>query len=285
MKSDRRRFLTGACALMGSVALPGLARAAPELELQQPGALRIAVYAGYTPWSSEGKGIDIDLGKALAAQLSLRAEFAEFPADEDMNDDLRNMVWKGHYLGHRPGDVMLHVPVDRNLAARNDKVSIFAPYHLEQMAIARNPARVPAVSGSAAIGLEPFTREKIGAEVDTHGSDFLLQVMNGRLRGNVVHYRTIPLAVAGIAADEVSAVIGTRTELESAASGKTGIVVEPLNLRELRVNSWPLGMAVKAEHSALQDALAGALAQLQRSGALADIFARHGATHLTPPAA
>ena len=41
---------------------------------------------------------------------------------EDMNDDLRNMVWKGHYLGTQPSDVMMHVPVDEHLAKANDKV-------------------------------------------------------------------------------------------------------------------------------------------------------------------
>ena len=44
-----------------------------------------------------------------------------------MNDDLRNMVWKGHYLGAQPSDVMMHVPVDEHLARANDKVRIFGP--------------------------------------------------------------------------------------------------------------------------------------------------------------
>ena len=46
--------------------------------------------------------------------------------DENMNDDLRNMVWKGHYLGYGPADVMLHVPVDNRLMAENDKVQFDA---------------------------------------------------------------------------------------------------------------------------------------------------------------
>lgn len=281
MRNDRRHFLIGTGALLAGVALPARAAAA-ELELQQAGALRIAVYADFPPWSVKGKGIDIALGKALATQLGLRAEFAEFPADEDMNDDLRNMVWRGHYLGTRPGDVMLHVPVDVNLAASNDKVSIFGPYHLETIAIARNPARVPRIAGSAANAFEVFTREKIGAEVDTHGSDFLLHVLNGRLRDNVSHFRTIALAAEALKAGEVAAVIGTRTELEAALGTAPEMAIDSLQMPELRVSGWPLGMAVKAENTALAAALGKALGEIQRSGELARIFADHGAVHRTP---
>ncbi|AWI81788.1 ABC transporter substrate-binding protein [Parazoarcus communis] len=281
MKNERRHFLLSAGAMLVAAALPAHAAAA-ELELQQPGALRIAVYANYPPWSDKGQGIDIALGRALAARLGLRAEFAEFPADEDMSDDLRNMVWKGHYLGMRPGDVMLHVPVDRNFAANNDKVAIFAPYHLETMAIARNSARIPAIAGSAANAFEVFTRERIGAELDTHGSDFMLHVLNGRLRDQVTHYRSIPFAAAGLKAGEVAAVIGTRTELEVAFKDAPGVAIDSLQMPELRVTGWPLGMAVKADHPALAAALGDALAELQRSGELGRIFSENGSTHRLP---
>ncbi|MFO1328447.1 MAG: hypothetical protein U1F56_13900 [Rubrivivax sp.] len=43
-----------------------------------------------------------------------------------MNDDLRNMVWRGHYLGFGPADVLMHVPVNRPLM-ENPRVEIFAP--------------------------------------------------------------------------------------------------------------------------------------------------------------
>ena len=121
MKTDRRRFLLAAGALAVLAASPARAAAA-ELELQQPGTLRVAVYANFAPWSTAGKGIDIALGRALAERLGLQPQVVEFPADENMNDDLRNMVWRGHYLGHKPGDVMLHVPVDPRFAALNKQI-------------------------------------------------------------------------------------------------------------------------------------------------------------------
>lgn len=285
MSTDRRRLLIGAAALLVQAALPGAARAIASdrpPETQQAGTLRIAVYADFAPYSRKGKGIDIALGQALADKLGLRAEFVEFPPGEDMNDDLRNMVWRGHYLGTRPADVMLHVPVDANFAAHNDKVRILGPYHLETIAVARDPARVPPVAGSAAAGLEAFTRETIGAEIDSHASDFLLHVLNGRLRENVRHFRTPALAVEALKRGEIAAVLGTHTELEAALAGTERFSLERVALPELRVTQWPLGMAVKSESRQLAEALGHAVAELQRSGELARLFAGHGVSLHTP---
>ena len=281
MKTDRRRFLLTAGALAVLAASPARAAAA-ELELQQPGTLRVAVYANFAPWSSAGKGIETALGRALAERLGLQPQVVEFPADENMNDDLRNMVWRGHYLGHKPGDVMLHVPVDPRFAAANKQVKIFGPYHLETIALARLPERVPAPGGSADASFGVFEQERIGAELDSHASDFLRHILGGRLQPNVTHFRSVGEAVAAMKRGEVAAVMASRSELEAALGGDAAIALDTLSMPELRVNSWPLGMAVKADHAALEQALSGALAELQRSGELTKIFAAHGVSHRTP---
>ncbi|KON79373.1 transporter substrate-binding domain-containing protein [Azoarcus sp. PA01] len=280
MRSERRRFLLAAGALLAGTLLP--THAVAQLELQQADTLRIAVYADFAPYSARGKGIDVAVAQALAERLGLRAEFVQFAADEDMNDDLRNMVWRGHYLGTRPADVMMHVPVDAQFAARNDKVQIIAPYHRETMALARDGARVPLPAGSAANALEVFTREKIGAELDTHASDFLLNVLNGRLRDNVVHFRSVADATAAMTRGEVSAVLAPRSQLEAALPERGRFELDALALPEMRVSTWPLGMAVKAESRELAAALASAIAELHRSGELGRIFAAHGVTHQSP---
>ena len=288
MKNNpRRQFLLGLGALAAASALPGFAAAQSQLELHRPGMLRIAVYADFPPYSMNGKGVEIELGKALAARLDLLPDIVEFVADEDMGDDLRNMVWRGHWrgtqnMGHSPADVMLHVPVNQYFASRNSRVKIFGPYHLESMAIARNPDKVPAPHGSAVATFEPFLTEKIGAEVDTHGSDFLLHVLEGRLRQNVVHYNTIPKAVEALRQGEVGAVLSTRTQLEGALNGVDGFAIDTLNLPEMRIAAWPLGMAVRAESTELAAALAAALEDLQRSGEVDRIFAEHGLTNRRP---
>ena len=280
MKNDRRLWLKGLAALPLAASLP--ARADALARIRQQGRLRVAVYKDFAPYSlAGGKGIDADLGRALAARLGVAADIVAYTADEDMSDDLRNMVWKGHYLGTQPADVMLHVPVDRKLAAANDKVRIFAPYHRETLALARHPGRVaqPA-QGSAAVALEVFTREKIGVETATLADAFLLSVLNGRLREQVVHFKSVGAAAAALADGQIAAVLAPRGELEAAVAGRSELVLDVFRLPELPTDGWPLGMAVKVEETELADALAAALAELKQDGTLAAIFARYGITHL-----
>jgi polar amino acid transport system substrate-binding protein len=278
MKNDRRRWLKALAALPLSIAMPALADTFDSI--RQRGRLRIAVYNDFPPYSLPGgKGIDADIGRAIASRLGLAAEIVGFNADEDMNDDLRNMVWKGHYLGTQPADLMLHVPVDEVLARANDKVRIFAAYHRETLALARNPERVPAVSGSAAVALEVFTREKIGVETASLADSFLLGVLNGRLRENVVHFTSVTEAGKALAQGSISAILAPRAELESAVQDKSRFPLDAVRFAELQVDSWPVGMAVKAEEHALATAIASIVAELKRDGSIAAIFRQYGVTH------
>jgi ABC-type amino acid transport substrate-binding protein len=279
MKNDRRLWLKALAALPMAVALPVLADGFEAI--RQRGRLRIAVYNDFSPYSmAGGKGIDADIARAIAGKLGLTAEIVGYNAGEDMNDDLRNMVWKGHYLGTQPSDVMMHVPVDEYLARSNDKVRIFGTYHVETLALARNPERVPkALSGSAAVALEIFTREKIGVEGTSLADSFLLGVLNGRLRENVVHFKSVAEAAQGMAEGKVAAVLATRSELEDATRGQPNIVLDITKFAELKIDSWPLGMAVKVEDQALAEAIGNALAGFKTDGTIADIFKRHGISH------
>jgi len=279
MKTDRRLWLKAVASLPLIAALPATANTLDSI--RQRGRLRIAVYNNFPPYSmAGGKGIDADLGRAIAEKLGLAPEIVGFTADDDMNDDLRNMVWKGHYLGTQPADVMMHVPVDEHLARANDKVRIFGAYHRETLALARNPQRVQALSGSAAIALEVFTREKIGVETGTLADSFLLSVLNGRLRDNVVHFRTVADAAKGLVDGAVAAVLAPRSELEAALKGVGTVALEVPTLGELKINGWPVGMAVKADEAELAEAIGGAMADLKRDGTVAAIFKRHGISHL-----
>ena len=277
MKTDRRLWLKALASLPLLAALPG--RAGDLAEFRQRGRLRVAVYNDFSPYSKAGKGIDVELARAIAGKLGLSPEIVGFNADEDMNDDLRNMVWKGHYLGTQPADLMMHVPVDTHLAKANDKVRIFGAYHRESLGVARDPARIQPLSGSAAVALEIFTREKIGVETATLADSFLLGVLNGRLRENVIHFKTVADAAKALQGGAVAAVLAPRSELEAALTGQSKFPVEAANLSELKVGGWPLGMAVKVEENELADAIAAALADLKREGVVAEIFKRHGITY------
>lgn len=288
MKNERRdclEFLLRA-SLAGCALNPlHAAWAQDEVEalaaLRRKGRIRIAVYKAFTPFSNEaGKGIDCELGRALAAKLGLEAEIAAYASDEDMSGDFRNMVWKGHYMGTPPADVMMHVPVDERLARANDKVRIFGAYYRETLAVARNPDRVPVMAGSAAVALEVFTREKIGVERVTMPDAFLMAVLGGRIRENVSHFADVGAACAALKEGQVAAVFAPRSELESALQGQTRFPIEDAKFAELKVTGWPLGLAVKAEADTLAQALGDAMAQLKREGVVADIFKRHGISYV-----
>ena len=279
MKNNRRRLLQGLALLPFAGVLPAVAGDGLAA-IRQRGRLRVAVYNDFPPYAmAGGKGIDADLARAIAGKLGLSAEVVGYNADEDMNDDLRNMVWKGHYLGTQPADVMMHVPVDEYLARANDKVRIFGAYHRESLALARNPQRVPALAGSAAVALEVFTREKIAVETASLADSFLLSALNGRLRENVVHFRTVGEAAAALRSGQVSAVLATRAELEAALRPEDRVAVDLPKFAELKVDGWPLGMAVKAEERELAEAVAQALGELKADGTVAAIFRRHGISY------
>ena len=280
MSSKRRRFI----AALGALALAASVSAGAESldDIQKQSVLKIAVYNDFPPYSFAGHGIDVDLGAALAERLGVKPEIVWFNAGEDMSDDLRNMVWKGHYLGGRMADVMMHVPVDARFAEENDKVSIFGIYHLESVAVARDPAKVPAPVGSAAVALEVFTREKIGVELATLADSFLLGTLNGRLKDNVVHYRSVALAVDGLKAGEVAAVMAPRTEIEAAVAKDPRFPIAAVQMPELRINGWALGMAVKADSPRLAQALGQTLDTLQQDGTVDKIFSRYDVSHRIP---
>ncbi len=271
----RRPVLLTLAALLLTCHLP--AQADEQMDaVRKRGRLKVAVYNNFPPYSDAGKGIDVELGQALAARLGLQAEIIGFLAGEDMGDDLRNMVWKGHYLRGEPADVMMRVPVDPVFAEANEQARIFGAYQQEVMGMARVASRIPAPKGSAAVALEVFTREKIGVEGDTLADSFLGAVLQGRLRANITHFRSVAGAAQALKEDSVAAVMAPLGELQGALAGETRFTVEEARLGELTPKQWAIGMAVKADAEDLATALSSALSDLQKDGTVAAIFKRHG---------
>jgi polar amino acid transport system substrate-binding protein len=268
-------------ALLIALALAAPARSDELDAIRTRGEIRVAVYKDFPPYSSDGKGIDVDLAQAVAAKLGVKADLVWFNADENMDSDLRNMIWKGHYLGGRTAQIMMHVPVDPVLAENNDKVRIFAPYYHEQLAFARNTLRVPNLSGMA--GLEAFTREKVGVEGATISDSFLLGAFGGRLRDNVVHFKTLAEATAALKAGQVAAVMGPFGELQGAVGGGApNIVISPFKPTGLAVSTWNVGVAAKQENDVLAAEVAKAIEALIADGTVRDLFAKHGVTWVHP---
>lgn len=277
MRSSRQAQLRAWTALAALCLAAGSVLAYDLEEIRSRGLMRVAVYKEFPPFFDDGKGISVDLAQAMARRLGVRLSLMPFDADESADDDLRNMVWKGHYMGYGPADVMLHVPVDRAFMQRNDKVKIFAPYFREKIGIVRDPSRVP-----AADSLEGFREQPIGVEGSTLAHTLLLSADGGRLRANVRQYKSAGEAFADLKAGKLAGVMALYSEIDAGMAGTKGFEVSDPPLPGLPRNGWVLGVAVKAEHEALAKAVQHAVNELDAEGEIGRIFARHGVRRLTP---
>ena len=173
-----RPLLAAGC-LFG-LAITGTAAAqelSPLAKVKQSGVLKVALYNNFPPYSHKGEGVDVDIGHALAAKLGLKMSPLWFDADENMEDDLRNMVWKGHYLGYGPADVMMHAPVDREYMAKVDQVKFFAPYQRERYAVGRLLDKMPICETFDQLGSMPYA-----VEGDTMAAAVMLSLDGGKYR-------------------------------------------------------------------------------------------------------
>lgn len=252
-------------------------------KIQERGVLEVAVYADFPPFSYRNErgrvvGIDVDIAHALAKQLGVVAAIRTVGADENMEDDLRNNVWKGHYLGGGVADVMLHTPYDEAFAEENDRVSFIAPYYREQIVVA-----VAADKAGRDSPLALFTREKVGVELDTLADFYLLTAYSGRIRDQVVHFRSMTEAVAALKRGELSGVAGPRSEIEFAlGESRDAYAVGPVQMPGLRSSGWDLAAAVRQGSNDLAKALDQAMVKVRESGELEGIFQRHGSSYQLP---
>jgi ABC-type amino acid transport substrate-binding protein len=272
-------FMRSAAALLlAAVALTTAASAHADLaKIRQSGSLKVAVYKDMAPFSSADGGIDVDIAEALAKKLGLKLALLPFSAGEDLGDDLRNMVWKGHYLGYGPADMMMHVPVDRRLMAQQDKVEIFAPYYRETVRLARNKDMVPRYEG-----LDSMQGRDIGVEKVSLAAILLLGEGDGRYRDHVRIYPTAAEALQDLKAGKLAGVLAHRSEIESAVGADSRFDLQQPQFQRLPPQGWVVGMAVKKDARDLAEALQQAAAELTASGEMARIFAKHGVQPVAP---
>ncbi len=262
-----------AAALCGGVAT--LAAQARTLdEVKKGGVLRVTVYRDYKPWSWEEKGslkgIDVDIGAALARQFGVKVDYLVLRADDNINDDLRNGVWRGSLVGEQPGDVMLHVPNDPRVEAANDKIKLTAPYQVESLAMAVEPGKA-----DRAEDFSLFETEKVAVVGATLSDIILLSVRDHKLIPNVVHMRGEDKAAEAFEKGDVVAFYGESALVENLASpsGKPLTIVFP---KYRLVQKWPIGGAVQAGAVDLADSIDKEIAGLSASGELNRIFKAYG---------
>ncbi len=280
----RRRAVMGAMLCAG---LPALhAQELSDLaKIRASGALKVAVYKDNAPFSAgpanDMAGLDVALAAALAKQLGLKLALLPFDAGENMNDDLRNMVWRGHYLGYGPADVMLQVPVDRYLMQKNRQVLIFAPYMRQQPVLVHDTQRLAEVNAP-----EDLRGLPLAAERGSAAASVLMGHGGGLLRNQVAIEPSGTEAVQAVVDGKAAAAYVLRAQAE-AVLARAGVPpgrmrLSPLAFAGMPANGWPVGMAIKAEHKELGLAIEAAMAALRDSGELQAIF-RQSSLTLTAP--
>jgi ABC-type amino acid transport substrate-binding protein len=264
--SSRRRQLIALAGAWG-LGIAGNAHAQGLEAVKKRGRLVVAVYNDMPPFNTNGQGIDVSLAEELAKALGLPLSLLPFNADENMADDLRNMVWRGHYLGFGPADVMLHVPVDAPLIESQRRVKIFAPYYRERMVIARDLQRAPKMES-----LKDVASGRIAVPGQSLAGWLLIGADGGAYRDQLVTKLKDGVEAARLLQKgDVVAAAGMAAELEFALGKDSRYAIEPLPVPRMR-DGWAVGCAVKAEATDLALAIQGVINDFASNGTLLRIF-------------
>lgn len=260
-------------------------------DVTQSGYIEIAVYADFPPYSylddeQQAAGIDVELGKLLAADLGVQVRWFWMTADENVEDDLRNAIWKGHYLNRRVADLMLRVPYDRQYSyavdgygqPKNNMVVMFGPYQRERWLLARDLEKIGKVRNLAI-----FQYQKVGVEIDSLPDTYLSAAFQGRLRKQVVHYTDIFEALQALSAGEISAVAGVGSQIEwGLREHANRFDIDDDGLEQITKKSWDIGMAVKHTHRQLANAVELIMEELVQKGRVKAVFDRFAVGYELP---
>ncbi len=257
-------------------------QARPYDEVIASGKLVVFVYEDYAPYSwyegDELRGIDVEIGRAFGEKLGVDIEFLVRGADENIDDDLRVNIWKGDLIHRKAADVMLHVPVDKEVDIRNELAVITSPYFLEQMAVVVDSEELPELPTFAR-----FVYNPIAVEVDTAGDFFLSNAFGGRLHSSIRRGRTFADAVEVFESGEASGLMGSRAQAEWVSDGsarETSIHQPPMP--GIVRQSWPIGIAIKHDSRDLGYALGDVITELIVSGRLEKITESYGVSYVKP---
>lgn len=280
MRSSRLLYLALALSLIAS--LP--ARARPLDEVVESGTLRVIAYLDNKPFSWEGDddtptGIDVDLARALAEELGVKPEVVLRMQGEKADDDLRGNVWRGPLTGGGVGDLMMHVPIDRELAARNTEAVIGNAYFEEHVAVAVDASKLAKIET-----FDVFKSQTIAVQLGTVADYFLMTYDGGALIENVNHYIKPTDGAKLFTTKATPALMGVRSHIEGLLheAGVKATILEP-NMPTIVRSRWLVGMAVNEKSRDLRDAVARALEKIRTSGQLEQIFSRYGVTYIAPP--
>ncbi|MGY6695806.1 MAG: transporter substrate-binding domain-containing protein [Roseinatronobacter sp.] len=246
--------------------------------IMERGFIEIGVYSDFAPYSwrnGSGQlvGVDVDLARLIADELGVELRVIDLPADEDVDTDLRNYIWRGHYMGRRVVNVLMRVPYNRELDYRNELAALTGRYAQERISIGYRISDFPD---------EPpwpgsFTTRRVAVENHSLPDFYLTGLQQGAIIPNMMRRRSLEGAIELLRTGEVSAVMGIRAQLEHHLRDDPEFAVESGPLPGLSIGSWPVGIAT-AFYTArmlsyeVDDILTAAV----RDGRVAEIYASYG---------
>ena len=264
------------------------ASARPLDEVQSSKTLRVVAYRDNKPFSYEDAqgrpiGIDVEIGKAIARELGVKAEIILRMPGETADDDVRANVWQGPRTGGGVGDIVLHVPYDREFRLRNTEVVIINPYFEERITLAVHPDLIDLT--------KPFTfdifkkERKVGVQLATVADYFLMTFDDGALIENISHHTKPHIGVKEFANKEIAALMGVSSliEVELHDLGLKAMFIDP-DMPGIVRKSWIVGMAVHENSRDLGYAAGDVIQKLRSTGEMNKIFALHGIRYVSPEA-
>lgn len=279
------RFLSAgltAAAVFYTVGAGPTVQARPLDEVIKTNTLRIIVYRDNRPFSwvenGEVKGIDVEIARGFSKRIGAEPEIIARMTGENVDADLRFNIWRGPYSEGGIGDVMMHVPVDRELMARNNLAVISNAYFQERVSLAIDTDQIKQVPDFGV-----FKTLKVGVQYGTVADYFLLRFDDGGIINNVAHHTKLEKGVAEFMAKETAALLGVRSDIEGVLHqlGAKVTFVDP-PMPGLVRKSWLIGTAVKEDSRDLGYAIGNAIEEMRATGELDTICAKFGVTYVPP---
>jgi ABC-type amino acid transport substrate-binding protein len=289
MRFSRRHLLVGAASFSSTRAFAQETGAPGDTldEITKRGSIIIGIYDDYAPYSylenGEIKGTDADIGRLIAQALGVKAELQLRRADESVDADLRDHVWRGPVANQgNVVNVMLHMPVARELALRNELVVMGGAYASEKTVLTWSKSQLGDIPT-----MTDFTEYKIAVENDSIADFYLGGIAGGGLVKNMLHQPSMAKAMKLLIDGEAAGAMGPMAQIEYAlvplgdraknfGVGKT----MPAGLAQ---GGWTYGFAVRMNYRDLYYAVEEALSAAVADGRMAAIFAKHGLTYNPPP--
>lgn len=248
------------------------------------GILSFALYEDFAPYSykenGEFKGIDVEIAKVIAQELGVKPKFNLYRADENVDADFRNQIWKGPLINGQVSNIMMHAPYNRDLQCRNEFVVLGAQYMNETLATAYRKS----IFEDGAPTPPYYRFHKVGVEDHTISAFYLENFGGGILLSSIKHYPSHEAAFTAMQNDEVDAVMGVKGILEHLVqTDETDeIAVDTPPLINFALKDWTLGIAVNFRYRKLYYSAETVINAMIKDGRMKTIFESYGIEWISP---